>query len=407
MTNQVFHLLMHLVRQVLKFESPTDKLLSNFFRLQRKLDNSQRNLIAVTIYSILRNYYKLSKLVSNSTPDLIGLTWIKLLKLPSHTWQNIKLIDYQKLVNLNFPNDQESILELPAWLIEQLSTKMSNSEIIELATALNEEAYLDLRINLLKNNLNSAVRELQQYSIEKMLYSPFGIRIKQKISLMNNPLFLKGGVEVQDEASQLAGLLLNPKRNDMVVDFCAGSGGKSLLFGMLMHNTGRIYALDVHNKRLANLTTRASRAGITTIQSLLINDEFDSKLERLFKRADKVFVDAPCSGFGTLRRNPELKFRHNLDSITQLNTKQLSILAQASKLVKDGGYLVYATCSILTQENQDIVNEFITNNPQFELIKANTILKNVPMIDPQGHLVLLPHIHKCDGFFAAIMRNKQ
>ena len=397
---------MPLLRETLKFDTPTDKILSEFFHNNKKLNNFERDLIAQTTYTILRNYYKLTQTLENNIPDIIGMTWIKLLHIPVTKLQNIKLIDVDKLTTTKFTNDQLSTLELPLWMINELQQKYTTSEIKDLALSLKQTAPLDLRINLIKNNINNILADLKEFNPQKMELSPFGIRLYNKIALAKHPLFLNGSIEVQDESSQLAGLLLNPKRGEMVVDFCAGSGGKTLLFGMLMRNSGRIYAFDINERRLNNLAPRLSRSGLSNIHPQLISGETDSRIKRLHNKIDKVFVDAPCSGTGTLRRNPDLKFRQSLEGIKELNKKQLSILSEASKLLKVGGYLVYATCSIMPKENQDIVNQFLINNPSFALIPCTTVLNNPKFINDEGYLALLPNIHNCDGFFAALIQKQ-
>ena len=397
---------MHLIRELFKFDAPSDKLLSNFFRSNRKLSSSERSLIAETAYTILRNYYKLTLVLDNDIPNIIGLTWLKLMQLKASSFAAIKLIDYQKISKIEFQTDALSTLELPEWLITELEQSYSKNDIAKLAQSLQQEAPLDLRVNLLKNNRATVLQELQEFSPSKMEFSPFGIRINNKTFLAKHKLFIDGCIEVQDESSQLAGLLLNPKRNEIVVDFCAGSGGKALLFGMLMRNSGHIYAFDVNQKRLNNLTPRMNRSGLTNTHSTLIDSEFDTKLHRLYNKIDRVFVDAPCSGLGTLRRNPELKFRQSLHSIEELNIKQMSILQEASKLLKPGGHLVYATCSIVKAENQDIVEQFLLFNPDFTLVPATQVLSNPKLKQNDSYLTLLPHIHHCDGFFAALLQKK-
>ncbi|MBP9742399.1 MAG: RsmB/NOP family class I SAM-dependent RNA methyltransferase [Burkholderiales bacterium] len=395
---------MHLVREVLKFTTPTDKILSNCFREHKKITSYERALIAETIYSILRNYYKLTQIAQQNIPDIVGLSWLKILNFKPSQLDNLKLIDLPRLLKLNFAATQLSKLELPQWIIDQLQQAYTESEIEQLAFSLQQAAPLDLRVNLIKNNLNEVLKELSPLGAKKMQYSPFGLRLYNKTFLAKHKLFLNGSIEVQDEASQLAGQLLNPKRGEMIADFCAGSGGKTLLFGMLMRNSGRIYALDISEERLNNLSPRLARSGLSNVYPQLINSETDAKLKRFHNKIDRVFVDAPCSGLGTLRRNPELKFRQTLSTISELNLKQASILSAASKLVKPSGYLVYATCSILPQENQQIVQQFLLKHAEFKLVPAATVIKNPAFARSDGFLVLLPHIHQCDGFFAALMQ---
>ena len=229
-----------------------------------------------------------------------------------------------------------------------------------------------------------------------------------KPALNKHPLFLSGKVEVQDEGSQLLGFLLAPKRNDMVVDFCAGAGGKTLLLGAMMNSQGRLYAFDVSEKRLANLKLRLKRSGLSNLHPQLIAHENDHKIKRLAGKIDRVLVDAPCSGMGTLRRNPDLKFRQSPQSIEELTQKQAAILAAASKLLKPGGRLVYATCSLLPEENRAIVDAFLAAHPEFTLRPASEILaQQLIPLDTGECLQLSPLLHGTDGFFAAVMERKQ
>lgn len=340
----------HLLDDVLKFKSPTDKLLSNFFRNQRQLGSLERAKVAETIYSTLRN------------------------------------------------------MAVPQWIYDKLNKQMPESQVTQLFDAMKIQAPLTLRVNILKTNRQEIVSKLASVSPEKCKFSPYGIQLNDRTFLAKQPVFKEGLIEVQDESSQLSGLLLNPKRGEMVVDFCAGAGGKTLLIGMLMRNTGRIYAFDVNQRRLDNLTPRLAKSGLSNIHPQLIQNENDTKVKRLHNKIDKVFVDAPCSGLGTLRRSPELKFRQNETSISELNVKQLSILSSASKLLKIGGMLVYATCSILKEENEDIIVKFMLDHPNFEIIPTSTVLDNPELVSDDGYLHLLPHKHNTDGFFAALLK---
>lgn len=406
LNNKFIHLLKALVVETLNFSAPTDKLLSNFFRNNKSLTSNERYIVAETVYSLLRNYYKLTALVdAKQTFDLIGLIWVKLLKLDPLLLNSITCINFAKFDSYQFKQGGLSETELPEWLIDQLLQQYSQDDILSLAKSMQIQAPLDLRVNLLKTDVKQVFNTLEKANLKPQLtqFCPFGIRLQDKTFLAKNPLFLSGSIEVQDESSQLAGLLLNPKRGEMVVDFCAGSGGKTLLFGMLMRNSGRIYSFDVNEKRLGNLAPRLARSGLSNVHPQLIGHENDAKIKRLHNKIDKVFVDAPCSGLGTLRRNPELKFRQTKESLAELNAKQLSILNSASKLVKPGGALIYATCSVLKAENQDIVEAFLAVNPEFKLMPATQVINKPELEREDGYLVLLPHIHHTDGFFAALL----
>jgi 16S rRNA (cytosine967-C5)-methyltransferase len=234
-------------------------------------------------------------------------------------------------------------------------------------------------------------------------YSPVGIRMGAKLNISRHVLFEAGKIEVQDEGSQLLSYLVAPKRGQMVADLCAGAGGKTLAIGALMRNTGRLYAFDVSEKRLNNLGKRLKRSGLSNLHAQVINNENDLKLKRLNSKFDRVLVDAPCSGLGTLRRNPDLKWRQTEQDVLELTQKQSAILARAAKLTKAGGRLIYATCSLLRDENEAIAEAFLSNNPDFKLVPASEVLKSQNIELDTGHyLKLLPHLHGTDGFFAAV-----
>lgn len=395
-----------LLAQVVEFEHPADALLSKFFRENRKLGMKDRNVIAETIYTILRHYIKLTKVVSvKNSFTLIGYTWVKLLGVGRHEIRELRTINLGELDKL--PELDMEVIELPEWVIQQLSLSMTSPEINNLAKAMVKQAPLTLRVNTVKASRNDVLEVFaeQGIKVKPTLLSPYGVKLNDKAALIKNEVFLNGKVEVQDEASQLAGLLLDPKRGEMIVDFCAGSGGKTLLFGMLMKNTGRIYAFDVNERRLGNLTPRLARSGLSNVYPQLIASENDAKVKRLAGKVDKVFVDAPCLGLGTLRRNPDLKFRQSESGLTEINVKQAEILAAASNLVKPGGMLVYATCSILRAENQNIIEGFLTKHPEFKIIEVNQVLKNIDLVlKDQCYLELDPVTHDTDGFFACIMQ---
>jgi 16S rRNA (cytosine967-C5)-methyltransferase len=191
----------------------------------------------------------------------------------------------------------------------------------------------------------------------------------------------------------------------MVVDFCAGAGGKTLQLGAAMHSSGRLYAFDVSDKRLANLAPRLKRSGLSNVFPQRISGENDPKVKRLRGKIDRVLVDAPCTGLGTLRRNPDLKTRQTAEGLVELNAKQRAILAAAAALVKPGGRLVYGTCSLLSEENEDVVREFLAGHADFHLVPAGDVLKRqgITISGTVEYLRLYPHLHDTDGFFAAVM----
>jgi 16S rRNA (cytosine967-C5)-methyltransferase len=297
--------------------------------------------------------------------------------------------------------------ELPDWVLSRLSKFMSDAEIIKLGQSMMKPAPLDLRVNSLKAKRDAVLKRFEQEGIACVPtpYSPMGIRLADKISLAKHPAFLEGFVEVQDEGSQLLGLLLDAKRGEMVADFCAGAGGKSLLIGASMASTGRLYAFDVSEKRLANLGPRLKRSGLSNVQAIRIVSENDTKIKRLAGKMDRVLVDAPCTGLGTLRRNPDLKYRQTEAGLAELNIKQASILNAAAKLVTTGGHLVYATCSLLREENEMIVEAFLNTHADFTLVSADDVFKRqkIELTGMDPYLRLSPQKHGTDGFFAAVL----
>jgi 16S rRNA (cytosine967-C5)-methyltransferase len=230
------------------------------------------------------------------------------------------------------------------------------------------------------------------------------LRVCGNPAINREPLFLDGLVEVQDEGSQLVGYLMAPRRHELVVDFCAGAGGKSLMLGAMMHGRGRVYAFDVSGPRLGRLGPRLKRSGLSNLHPQLLKSEHDSKVKRLAGKIDRVLVDAPCSGLGTIRRNPDLKWRQSADAVKELQQKQTSILSAASTLVKPGGRLVYATCSVLREENEDIVGNFLDAHPGFKSLNCEDILRQQGIdLDVRQTLRLWPHVHGTDGFFGAVL----
>jgi 16S rRNA (cytosine967-C5)-methyltransferase len=299
---------------------------------------------------------------------------------------------------------------LPQWLFEKLVARDGEDSTLQLAEALNQPAPLDLRVNAIKATREDVIASLATAPIlcEPTPYAPLGIRIIKKPALQNLPLFKNGWIEVQDEGSQLLSQIVGAKRGEMVVDFCAGAGGKTLALGAAMRNTGRLYAFDVSEKRLAKLKPRVARSGLSNVHPVQIAHENDAKIKRLAGKIDRVLVDAPCSGLGTLRRNPDVKWRQTPASLVELNAKQSAILAGAARLVKPGGRLVYATCSILDEENEAIVTQFLSSHDAFALVPMKDVLAEQKIdLEMQNYLKLAPHLQQTDGFFAAVLERKK
>lgn len=401
------------LRHLLKFERPADAVLSDHFREQRGLGRRERGFIAETCYAVLRHRRQLERLAQPEvTPRRLLLAC-----LLRHSGFGLRQLSAQLppeerdwLLALKTAAEPAyslaERLDLPDWLIERLGSRFTETALLELARGLNRAAPLDLRVNLMKASREEVLQQLQADGIAAKAcpYSPWGLRLEGKPALQQHPLFLSGAIEVQDEGSQLLGALLAPRRGEMVVDFCAGAGGKTLLLGAMMRSTGRLYAFDVSGKRLAKLKPRVARSGLSNVHPVCIDNENDIRVKRLAGKIDRVLVDAPCSGLGTLRRNPDLKWRQTAQDVDELARKQQDILVAAARLVKPGGRLVYATCSILDEENVAVVERFLAAHAEFRRLDAAAILAQQDiLIDCGTDMRLLPHVHGTDGFYAAVL----
>jgi 16S rRNA (cytosine967-C5)-methyltransferase len=411
----------NVVSSILDFSQPADAVLSNYFRNNRELGSRERGFIADTAYAVLRRKrflerlcgekYSPRQLVLAALMRVQGMSQRQLGEILS-TSEDKWLAEFKARPEPEYTPAEQC--DLPDWLYDRLATTFNAEQIIELSRYLNQPAPLDLRVNTLKATRDEVLALLQgwRFSAEPCPYAPSGIRLKDKPVISRETLFIEGKIEVQDEGSQLLGHLLQPKRGEMVADFCAGAGGKTLLLGALMRSTGRLYAFDVSEKRLAKLKPRLARSGLSNVHPAAIASENDIRIKRLAGKMDRVLVDAPCSGLGTLRRNPDLKWRQTPQSVEELTHKQTAILAAAARLVKPGGRLVYATCSLLHEENEDIVNAFLAANDSFQRLPCNELLQQQGILlemdaDAGKDFRLFPHLHGTDGFYAAALERKK
>lgn len=297
-------------------------------------------------------------------------------------------------------------LGLPDWLTERLRAAVG-ADIDALAAAVRRPAPLDLRVNALRAKRAAVLAELQAAGLpaEATPHAPWGIRLPARVALQGLDAFTRGAIEVQDEGSQLIAALVGARRGETVADFCAGGGGKTLALGADMRDTGRLYAFDTVARRLEALPARARRAGLTHVHPMALAHECDERLQRLAGKIDRVLVDAPCSGLGTLRRHPELMWRHTPATVAALAVLQQRILSAAARLVRPGGRLVYATCSLLAEENEAVADAFTaTARGDFVRLDAQTLLAEARVGAPgalveAGNLRLWPHRHGTDGFF--------
>jgi 16S rRNA (cytosine967-C5)-methyltransferase len=409
-----------MLTNILEFSSPADAKLSEFFRNNRDLGTKERAFVAESVYGVLRRLRYLSTLTANEEGDAddarkLILAW--LLRVEGKSIRELEPILNEQQTEWAQVIKAKSTESLPLavqadvrdWLWTKLVAQYGEAEALTICRSMFEQASLDLRVNTIKGNREDVLKKMlaentnNQDVIAIMPHSPIGIRMPNRLGINRHVLFTEGKIEVQDEGSQLLSYLVAPKRGQMIADFCAGAGGKTLAIGALMKNTGRLYAFDISEKRLHNLGQRLKRSGLSNLHAQLITGESDQKLKRLNGKFDRVLVDAPCSGLGTLRRNPDLKWRFEATDIDELNVKQSNILARAAKLVKSGGRLIYATCSLLQDENENIAEAFLAANSEFILVPANEVLAQQQIkVDTGKYLKLLPHLHGTDGFFAAV-----
>lgn len=403
------------MRILLPLDYPADAILRRFFSENPKLGAHDRTFIAEMVFGVLRHRLFLEQIVNPVTPRSLLLAYlvrfggVNVRQLQSWVKESeMKWLPAVKAVKLE-SQPLAVRAEIPDWLVEKLKHVMSEADILNLGLSLQKTAPLDLRVNTLLAKRKEVLGVLKEDGIaaEATPLSPCGVRLKENPSINRHPLFLSGKVEVQDEGSQILGYLMAPRRGEMIVDFCAGAGGKTLLLGMLMQSKGRLYAFDISEKKLSNLKQRLKRSGLSNVHIQRIASENDLKVKRLAGKIDRVLVDAPCSGMGTLRRNPDLKWRQSPQSIEELKVKQAAILSAAAGLVKPGGRLVYATCSFLPEENQEIIEAFTADNSEFELLNCSELLAEERIAVNTGEfLQLSPYSHETDGFFAAALIRK-
>jgi 16S rRNA (cytosine967-C5)-methyltransferase len=395
---------------VLPLTEPADVALRDFFRAHRQLGQHDRAFIADGVFAVLRRRRSLIAHAATSVPRALAIAAASRELGLSLRELDDALAPDERAWAREFKARRPDLTpaeaaDLPDWLWEALG-KAIPAERDALARAWLAPAPLDLRVNPFKTSRDAARAALAADGIDASPtpYSPLGLRVAGKPALQRHRLFLGGAIEVQDEGSQLLCFLVAPKRSEMIVDFCAGAGGKTLLLGALMRSQGRLYAFDVSPRRLAKLKPRLARSGLSNVHPVRIADERDNHVKRLAGKIDRVLVDAPCSGFGTLRRNPDLKWRHPQTAIPELAAKQARVLAAAAGLVKPGGRLVYATCSVLPDENEAIVEGFLGAHSDFALGDAAAELARAGIALDTGRLLqLYTHRHGCDGFFAAVL----
>ncbi len=397
---------------------PADHLIDVFFRQRRYLGSHDRRELAESAYGILRHRRLLQALIIGvDAQKTFEPTWllatykIHIEKRSPESLDDYLLLPFQQLKKLAEQNPAELggdnagvRLSFPDWLVAALQQQLGD-ESVSLLEAMNQSPPLTLRVNALKATRESCLRELQKrgYECAPTTLSPMGIQLAKRTNLFSLDLFREGWFEVQDEGSQLISLLLDPKPNWRVADVCAGGGGKTLHLASLMKNRGEIFAFDVSSPRLENLKKRAKRSGIHNVRAQVLPPNAVPQL--LLGQMDAILIDAPCSGTGVLRRNPDAKWKITVEMVQELATKQREIITHYAPLLKRGGRLVYATCSLMAQENEQVVEAFLREHTDYRAGEAPVILQRYGLskLAEGNYMKLLPHRHGCDGFVAAVL----
>lgn len=415
---------------------PADLVLHYFFKHKKYLGATDRRVISETIYetirSIIRTQFHLEqqKLSSNLfvpvsiyvalakkyNSKVLQAIFTEKFRYPEHLWQKIEFALHTAYIP---PSEIESIAyhtAFPVWFVQELQNAYSQSEALQLLTALNQNAQVHLRVNTYLTDTKAVLQSLEQEGIQaqKGNLVPDSLIVAERKPIFTTKTFKSGMIEIQDEGSQVVAWLVNPKAGKTVLDACAGGGGKTLHLATLMKGKGTVFAYEVNPERFGNIRQRIRRSQLQNIQVLDSSTKFEQFTQKYTGQVDYVLVDAPCSASGTLRRNPDLKLRLEPAQLEHLPDVQLSILQEYQKFVCKGGRLVYATCSIFERENETVVEKFLASNPEFICIPVSDVVKEIKLpVDlsnllsvtkNQKYLHLLPNVHGTDGFFVAVMQ---
>ena len=407
---------------------PANRAISSFYRSRRFIGSKDRNEISSRIFNILRHHARLLWWTNEGSPRLRTIASMALLDglseadvltlfdgngyapqpLSPSELKFLKKVQDQSIDNAAMPD--WLTIEVPEWLFDELKSHWSLGLKKE-TTALNQPAPLDLRVNTLKTTFSGALEVLKNQGIEAQptQYSPNCLRIQKRINLSSTAAFKEGLVEIQDEGSQLIALLVDAKADQRTVDFCAGSGGKTLALAAAIKNKGSLIACEVNTNRLKKMNRRLKRAGASNITLRKLSGLDDPWIEASAHSASRVLLDVPCSGSGAWRRSPAAKWRLTPDGLATQLEKQSLILAAAAKLVASGGRLIYATCSVLRKENESQIEHFLERNNKFDVVPISRVWASVLGGDcpsPDPFLSLTPARHGTDGFFCAVLKRK-
>ena len=418
------------------------KLVQNYFRSYKKIGSKDRKFISNSFWNIIKHRNKinwhlkyLNLKITIERQVILELFFLNidyknnLPKIKNFFFFNYKLnktfndndLDLLKKLNFNkfFNRDMPEYVfyELPEFLLKSIKRNFK-LDWKNVALSLNKEAFVDVRVNTLKNKTReeilSLLREIEvPCKISK--YSPIGIRLLKRFPINGNKLFKSGNIEIQGEASQLSALLTGAKPGMQVADICSGAGGKSLVLADIMQNKGRILSLDINQKRLKQASLRFKRAGVHNVETRLVDMNWNTK--GLEKNFDLVFIDAPCSGIGTWSRSPDSRFNFNKNKLLELINIQSDLLLKGSMMVAPEGKLAYITCSILPEEGIDQIEKFkkLVNRDFFEIDMINMWNDNLsltntfqyPFDNDKKSITINPAIHKMDGFFISMFQRKR
>jgi 16S rRNA (cytosine967-C5)-methyltransferase len=413
-------------------DRPADDVAADYFRRRRYIGAKDRGGIAGHVYGVLRHRAALDWWIARSTVTIEARSRVLAALVLLDGWPvktvaaccdgdrfrpaplgpaEHALLSGLVTRTLRHPHMSRAVAnDLPGWLEPYFERAVGN-ELEREMTALNGPAPIDLRVNLLKADRETARRALaaEQVLAEPTRWSPVGLRLTERAPLAGLAAFRGGLIEVQDEGSQIAALLVDARPGMRVVDFCAGAGGKTLALAAAMANRGKLVACDVSRRRLERAARRLRRAGISNAERRILAGEGDKWVKRHAGGFDRVLVDAPCLGVGTWRRNPDAKWRIRPEDLAELVVRQQQILLSAARLVRPGGRLVYVTCSLLYQENEAQAEALQAAKPDFTLVPAAQVWKEtVGGTLPGGaaYLRLSPARHETDGFFIAILARR-
>ncbi len=401
-----------LLAEVMETPRPADALTSAYFRSRRFIGSKDRQAIITRLYRLMRAYYRLSWWVRKANVDISArtLTIAALVLDKEHTAKSIDMVfsgeryapeplrrgeammvealEGKSLISPDMPDTVKC--ECPPWAEASMRKALGARFESELSAML-DAAPMDVRVNTIKGKRDAVLKELKKegFEAEAGQHAPNAIRMYGRPHIVQHPLFLNGVIEIQDEGSQMVAVVADAKPGEQVVDFCAGAGGKTLALAANMANKGRVIAMDVLAGRLERAKERFRRAGLHNIETRALTSERDKYVKRHQDHFDLVLVDAPCSGTGTWRRDPDKRWRQLGPGLETLMPLQKSILESACRMVKPGGRLVYATCSLLPDENEDQVDAFLAAHPQFK--RRGDDMK------------MTPAQHNTDGFYAAVL----